>query len=595
MNIHVLRRVNALRLLSLAIVISFSFSMCAVERILSWDSDVTIRHDSSMRIIEQITVNAQGKQIKHGIKREFPTRYKDSWGFRYNVGFDLVEVLLDGKKVPYQRSDHINGICLYIGDQHHQVNPGTHHYTITYDTNRQLGFFENYDELHWNVTGLGWPFSIDAVKVHVHIPTTKLDGNKVSSDAVHAEAYTGTFGQKGQDYHVSVEPDGTVQFSMTRILWPHEGLTIVVNWPKGIVRQHYNFWYYMMDNLHLLILLLILILLCLWYAWVYFITRRRIKYGTVIPLFHPPYDADPGSLRYVLKMGYDRTCLASSIVHMAVRGLIIIEHVPGRLFSKAHYILKRRTDISVNPTEFESRFMSTCFGRSDTLALTKENQECLSLASNLLANNYERSYAIPYFNTNSDYVGIGGLITLIAALIAGFSVPQAYADVWFWLLVLAQLLVHGSMYVVLPTYTQAGQKFKEQVDGFKMFLTTTETERLKVIGTPPTKTPELFEKYLPYAIALDVEKQWSEQFASVFKELEYAGHPYQPVWYYAGHAFMYHDLMLLSTGLGNSLEGALSSALTPISSSISRPGSSSGSGGGGYSGGGGGGGGGGGW
>ena len=68
MNIHVLRRVNALRLLSLAIVISFSFSMCAVERILSWDSDVTIRHDSSMRIIEQITVNAQGKQIKHGIK-----------------------------------------------------------------------------------------------------------------------------------------------------------------------------------------------------------------------------------------------------------------------------------------------------------------------------------------------------------------------------------------------------------------------------------------------------------------------------------------------------------------------------------------------
>ena len=184
---------------------------------------------------------------------------------------------------------------------------------------------------------------------------------------------------------------------------------------------------------------------------------------------------------------------------------------------------------------------------------------------------------------------------MVAALIAAFSVSEGYGDVWFWVLLLIQGLMHGLMYAILPTYTQQGQKFKEEAEGFKMFLSTTEAERLKVIGTPPTKTPELFERYLPYAIALDVEKQWSQQFASVFKELEQAGRAYQPSWYYAGHPFMYSDLFFLSTGLGLSLNAAVSAASTPISSSISRPGSSSGSGGGGYSGGGGGGGGGGGW
>ena len=386
-----------------------------------------------------------------------------------------------------------------------------------------------------------------------------------------------------------------MHFASTRSLQPHEGLTIVVTWPKGIVQSQNNFWYYLKDNLHLLLLLLSLLVILGLYSWSYFSTRRCIKHGAVIPLFHPPHDADPGSLRYMLKMGYDSKCLASNIVYMAVRGLIFIEHVPGHLFSKVYYVLKKRTDFTGVPTELESRFMRACFSRSDTCPLTQENSAHVADAGNVLSNNYELSYAIPYFRSNSEYVSIGVMITALAALVSALSVTEAYTDAWFWVLLIIQGLMHGIMYAVLPTYTQDGQKFKEEAEGFKMFLSTTEAERLKVIGTPPTKTPELFERYLPYAIALDVEEQWSQQFASVFKELENVGHPYQPSWYNAGHVFMYSDLLFLSSGLGSSLNAAVQTASTPISSSISRPGSSSGSGGGGYSGGGGGGGGGGGW
>ena len=595
MIIYLLRRVNALRLLSIMSFVCIASVLYADERIISWNSDITVRQESSMRVVEQLTVMADGQQIRHGIIREFPTKYKNAFGLRYNTDFNVIAVLFDGNPVAYKAVDHMNGVRLYIGDKSQIVMPGRHVYTIAYDTNRQIGFFDGHDELYWNVTGLGWPFVIDAVHVQVHIPDTTLSGKKVAPDSLHVAGYTGSFGQKGQDYTGAITPDGVALCTSTRPLWPHEGLTIVVTWPKGVVQQQTHLWYYIRDNLHLLFLFLALLLLIGLYVFSYYVTRKSIQYGPIIPLFHPPADADPGSLRYILKMGYDSTCLASNIVHMAVRGLIIIEHVPARMFSKAHYVLKKRTDIQVVPTELEYRVLQTFFSRTDTFALKQDNAVAMSSAGELYTNNYERSYAIAYFRSNSEYVSIGAMITLGACLMSLLSVTQAYGDAWFWVLLVIQGIMHVSMHAVLPTYTQAGQKFEEEIEGFKMFLNTTEVERLKVIGTPPTKTPELFERYLPYAIAFGVEEQWSQQFASVFKELETIGHVYQPSWYYAGHAFIYADLFFLSSGLGRSLNDAVLEASRPISSSISSPGSSSGSGGGGYSGGGGGGGGGGGW
>ena len=104
---------------------------------------------------------------------------------------------------------------------------------------------------------------------------------------------------------------------------------------------------------------------------------------------------------------------------------------------------------------------------------------------------------------------------------------------------------------------------------------------------PPEKTPELFERFLPYALALGVEQHWMERFAGLFVQLEERGEHYRPAWYH-GHHWHVHDLGSFSNSLGSSLGSALSSSST-------APGSSSGSGGGGSSGGGGGGGGGGGW
>ena len=47
-----------------------------------------------------------------------------------------------------------------------------------------------------------------------------------------------------------------------------------------------------------------------------------------------------------------------------------------------------------------------------------------------------------------------------------------------------------------------------------MYLGVAEEDRLNALN-PPEKTPELFERFLPYAVALDVENRWAERFAGV--------------------------------------------------------------------------------
>ena len=114
-------------------------------------------------------------------------------------------------------------------------------------------------------------------------------------------------------------------------------------------------------------------------------------------------------------------------------------------------------------------------------------------------------------------------------------------------------------------------------------LAVAEKDRLEFLH-PPDHTPELFERLLPHAMALDVENQWSRQFVNVLAVGPEESEAWSPSWY-SGKSWSGLDTAGFASGLGSSFSGA-------IASSSTAPGSSSGSGGGGSSGGGGGGGGG---
>ena len=148
------------------------------------------------------------------------------------------------------------------------------------------------------------------------------------------------------------------------------------------------------------------------------------------------------------------------------------------------------------------------------------------------------------------------------------------------------IFVNALFYHLLKAPTLVGRKIMDGIEGFKMYLSTAEKDRLNLLN-PPDRTPELFEKYLPYAFALDVDQEWAEQFSDVLSRVTVTEQSNAHQWYSGSSAGPFRSASFTS-GLGSALTSAISSA-------SSAPGSSSGGGGGGSSGGGGGGGGGGGW
>ncbi len=176
-------------------------------------------------------------------------------------------------------------------------------------------------------------------------------------------------------------------------------------------------------------------------------------------------------------------------------------------------------------------------------------------------------FALPFF--------AGELIGLFLLAFRATSIPMA-------ILFLASLLITLIFYQLLKAVTPLGRKRLDEIEGFRIFLEATEKDRLNFLN-PPDRTPELFEKFLPYALALGVEQPWAEQFAEVLAAAWAEGRSLS--WYSSTNPRGF-SASTLASSFGDSLAGAVAS---------SSGSSGSGSGGGGSSGGGGGGGGGGGW
>ncbi|HEY0165203.1 MAG TPA: DUF2207 domain-containing protein, partial [Sphingomicrobium sp.] len=153
-----------------AVLLAVPSAATADERITRFVSDVQVRPDSSLDVTETIDVIGEGKQIRRGIFRDFPTRYKGRAGAQVRVGFTLGQVTRDGVSEPAAIEPISNGVRVRIGDADKLLEHGQHRYVIRYRTTRQIGRFADYDELYWNATGTGWAFPIDLAEATITLP-----------------------------------------------------------------------------------------------------------------------------------------------------------------------------------------------------------------------------------------------------------------------------------------------------------------------------------------------------------------------------------------------------------------------------------------
>lgn len=578
------------RLLSLATLVAIVFllsvpglALAAQERITSFDSAITVNQDGSMRVENTIKAIATGDQIQHGIYYDFPTIYANArTGGRLVIDFRVLGVQRDGQSEPYTVENHANGKRVKIGSANTLIVPGAHTWVLRFSVDRELGYFADHDELYWNVTGSGWVFPIDRASATVTLPAgaaAKITG---------LGAYTGAYGATTSAATTKQGTDGTPTFVTTSVLNPGEGLTIVVGWPKGYVTPPSaatRLGWFLRDNSALIVGLIGLLAVLLYYMTVWYRFGKDPERGTIFARFAPPEGASPGGVRYLSHMGHDNKTFTAALIDMAVKRYISIHQ------ERKKYWIERDTAPETVLSDDELALARALLGTSARVDFEQANAENIQRA--ILANKkpLEADYQPRFFVTNMGYFFVGILLSVAVALITVFlslygSSPQFVAPV----VVIAALAVMGAVFgVALKSYTVAGRTLMNEIEGFKLFLSVTEKDRMNLLN-PPERTPEMFEKFLPYALALDVEQRWSEQFASVFARMETEGRPYVPIWYYG----IYWNAMnpaAFASSIGNGLSNV-------ISASMVAPGSNSGlggGGGGGFSGGGGGGGGGGGW
>lgn len=553
----------------------------AQERISHYDSVVSVNRDGSLDVTERITVHAEGSQVRRGIYRDYPTRYRDRHGNRVMVGFEVREVLRNGAPEPFFTENVDNGVRVNTGNDDLLPVPADYVYTLRYRTTRQLGFFVDHDELYWNAIGTGWAFPIEAGTVVVQLPQA------VPVARLRAEGYTGPQGAQGQDYVARVAATGQANWRLTRALSPGEGMTVVLSFPRGIVTEPsraQKIRWLLHDNRGVLVALAglaVLLAFCIsrWRA-----VGRDPRAGVVIARYDPPEGYSPASLRFVQRMGHDTRCFSSDLLALAVAGCLRIEREKHLLRDSWKLVGIPGAQASVSASQ--RPLLALVSGGNGEIELKNSNAATLQAAVQAQIAALKRAYDGRMFRRNGSSMAIA-----IAITAAVFALSMLVSGGGGLLYIVAIGLMMMAIVIVFARLVRAptpeGRKLLDQIAGLKLYLGVAERDELARMPEPGTGAPALdadrYQLLLPYAVALDVEDAWTAKFTLAVGAAAAAAAAAGISWYRGGGI---DSLGSLTDSIGSSLSSQIASSSTP-------PGSSSGGGGGGSSGGGGGGGGGG--
>jgi len=543
----------------------------------SFHADILVRDDSSIRVAE--TIDAEFHRPRHGIFRDIPFRYEDELGKTTIMPVRVESVTGPSGGAWKFRVERKGGVIrVRIGDPDRFVD-GRQLYVIRYAVENAIVPFPEHDELYWNATGNDWPVPIGSASASVAFAAGTLPAPP------RTRCFTGPRGSREEACRVASGLDRTT-FSATRNFRAGEGMTVVVGWDKGIVRPPSR-WSQLLfrmnsqENWPLLAVPLTLAFMAgLWY-------RKGRDPSTGDPLvvaYAPPEEGGrpilPAEAGTLVDERLDPADITASVVHLAVKGHVTIEEKKTRpfLLSKTDYLLRKGTKPEWELTSFERLLLERLFrNRGSEVHVSDLKREFHTNLEDLRKAVFEGLERTGYFSANpmsvkSRYVRAGfaflaaaGLLALLGNTFSGTVSSRA---------VIALSLSGGIVILfapLMPVKTRKGVKALGAVRGFEEFLTRAEKDRLERMNDP-----NLFEKHLPYAVALGVSDRWARAFDDIYQD--------PPRWYLSGsgtgtfHPAAFHHSLdsALST-----MSGAMTSAPRGSGSGFSGGGGSGGGGGGG--------------
>lgn len=485
--------------------------------------DIQVLSDGDLLVTETISPRFEGSW--NGLERQIPVQYRTPQGFTYSLVLDPVSVT-DERQQPLRyevsRDRHYKTFRIWIPG----ASDATRTFIFTYRVGNGLKYFDDHDELYWNVTGDEWEIPIEEASARILLPA--------GATSVRAMAFTGAYGAREHDADVTTTgPEITM--TMRRPLGFREGLTAVVGWDKGLVREPgalAQAWFFLRGNWPLAIP--VGIFAAMFSRW--YLRGRDPRRRPIAVAYEPPQDLTPAEVGTLLDNSPDLRDISATLVDLAVRGYLRIEELAatgilglwdGRDY-RLHLLKPPSEWTALQPHEqflLESLFNK---GTEQTIALKElENQfyrHLPELQTRMFARLLQRRYYLQRPDeVRQRYVGLGfagGMGLTVGLLVLGdaLGLSEQTAIMAGGLSGLIMVLFG----FIMPARTLRGARVLEGILGFEEFLARVEAPRLE----KAVKTPELFEKYLPYAMALGVEQNWARAFEDIYKT--------PPSWYQGG-------------------------------------------------------------
>jgi uncharacterized membrane protein YgcG len=576
-----LRRLAILGLLSLLTVYPLAAREIVIQH---FDEEVAIARDGTIKVTETIQAQFIGSNW-HGIYRTIPVEYTTPQGLNYTLFLELLSITDEsGQPLTYDRTRQGRDIKLKIYVPY--PDNATRTVVIRYRVLNALTFFEDHDELYWNVTGNGWDARIEHATAQIELP--------LGVTGLRATSYGGAFGSRKQDTEVE-SGSNAVDFRTVRPLALHEGLTVVVGWDKGFVREpdaRQQALFFLWSNWPLLIPVGVSILMFYWW-WT---SGRAPRRDTVTVQYEPPDNLTPAECGTIADDAVNIRDITATLVDLAVRGYLSIERqAPNpQLGLVGDYVLhlkKQPSDwnqlqsheqqmlrgifFSANPALMALAALqylrpklalapafagganaasivapNSPLGQNLSAALQTLAQQASSqtesaplndVALSDLRNRFgihlpmirnfifsslkNRGYYLRRPDTFRRIVTVLGITFILLMLPVGIALSVYTGTAPMPWMVAA--ILSGLVIIVIGRFMSArtipGARAYAKVLGFEDFLGRVEKDRIERLE----KTPELFEKYLPYAMALRVEKKWVQAFSGIALQ--------PPQWYAGGY------------------------------------------------------------
>lgn len=533
-------------------------------------AEVLVRRDGSIVVTERIRVRFNGSW--NGIYRSIPVNYPAPGGFNYKLRL-RIRYAKDASGQPLKVEEERDGRFLRVRIYVPNAENATREVLLTYEVRNGLRFFEEHDELYWNVTGEDWEFPIRSATAQVLLPA--------EADGVRTATFTGAYG--ATDTSARAEQIGNaINVRVSRPLGFREGLTVVVGWNRGVIERPTGVQkataLFASNAVLAAPLLALLAMFLLWRRF-----GRDPDPGSIFVRYEPPSEMTPAEAGTLIDDRPDVRDITATLVDLAVRGFIVIEETNksqlfGLLNSRDYELtlLQAEQWHGLKPHEtalLQALSSHASLGRVRLSDLHNEFYKHLpAIRTHLNRTLVEGGYYIRRpDHVRTTYAGIGAAVA-IGLGVLGQALSSRYGVSGIAAIVAAALtfLVIAAFGWIMPARTLAGARAHAWVCGFQEFLGRVERDRLERL----IDSPAAFERYLPYAMAFGVEKNWARAFDGLASE--------PPQWYRGanGAGFRPHifvaDLGRMSSAAGSAM------ASSPRSSSSG----SSGFGGGGFSGGG---------